>query len=93
MVAKRFLLHEMVGIPLARLAQNQQEANQLVEVVGQKQRLDAHRDQRAIAVPKHGGALGIRFLRIQGLMAQDVPDLVGRREEHADGRPVISAAW
>jgi len=62
----------MVGIPLARLAQNQQEANQLVEVVGQKQRLDAHRDQRAIAVPKHGGALGIRFLRIQGLMAQDV---------------------
>jgi len=45
MVAKRFLLHEMVVYPLARLAQNQQEANQLVEVVGQKQRLDAHRDQ------------------------------------------------
>jgi len=75
----------MVGIPLARFPQHEQEANQLVEVVGQKQRLDAHRDQRAIAMPKHGGALGIGFLRIQGLMAEDVPDLVGCREEHADG--------
>ncbi len=38
-----FLLHKMVGISLARLAQHEQEANQLVRVIGEKQRLDAHR--------------------------------------------------
>ena len=80
-----FLLLKMVGIPLGRLTQHQQEADQLVRVVGEKQGLDAHREQRAIAVSQHGGALGIRFLRIEGLMAEDVPDLVGRREERADG--------